>query len=496
MKFFFLDERTKKCWDQSALFGATPWKGGANNMIPLPTMEGTISDGSSASNSSSSRGTVTAEVSYIEETPGQGWNEGQGQRDNSIKRDIPRSFSCGETRLNLGVLSNSRKRRDAGNDELLYRRSFGTPYKNGGNSREPDLSKLLPFVDASVPILIDDEPAPPAAVADDYDGWSALVDSFYSGTGKTDENLACRRGKGGFLADRFKVPVLRMLFLSKLDGNCFDGNHLTRWIIAKRIEHSVDLIGILGYSSQEIEYSESSSYLEERAIQGDLSVSISLLEGICPRVVFVPGPYDPNLLRVTRSANKTEDRRLHLTNNSYHLYRHGLKLADDLLLVDPSSFRHDCLSNYQPFLVCKDWNIWNFHALHRLSGPIVSWKNPSVSTLANSTEKKEKEASVENNVKRNELEDMGFIAMASVERNENAVSLDPTWMNLLKHRCLFGVEYGGEESEVVWTNPEQKQANILLGNFSRNGQFVMVEITRRWQSPYHWTLHSIQKLKL
>ncbi|GJD06294.1 hypothetical protein Gasu2_07190 [Galdieria sulphuraria] len=480
-------------------------------MASTPTaMEGSTSDGSSGSNNSSnSGGAVTAEVRYIEETPVQKLNDEIAQLGSVIRRDIPRSFSCGETPVNAAVSSNSRKRRDSGNDGELYRRSFGSKYK-GSNYKGPDLSKLLPFVDASVPIVIDDEPAPPAAVADDYDGWSALVDSFYSGVGKTNNKLStslgggCRRGKGGSLAERFKVPILRILFLSKLDGNCFDGTHLTRWIIARKLEHSIDLIAILGYSSQQSEYPVSSVELQERAIQGDLSVNISLLEGICPRVVFVPGPYDPNLFRVTRSANKTKDRRLHLTNNSYHLYRHGLKLADDLLLVDPASFRHDYLSNYQPFLVCKDWNIWNFHALHRLSGQIIPWneqkegnfRNSMETPLLHANEKTQKQSSLENNVKRNELEDIGIIAVMSCEKKQGFVSLDPIWANVLKPRCLFCVEYGNDEPEIVWTCPEHKQANIYAGNFSRNGEFVMVEITRSWQSPYRWMIHSVQKLKL
>ncbi|GJQ12381.1 hypothetical protein GpartN1_g4172.t1 [Galdieria partita] len=473
--------------------------------------EGETLDDSSGSNSSNSRGAVTVEVKYVEEKPGvQKLNNKNAQLGNVMKRDIPRSFSCGETPVNSVVASNSRKRRDSGNDEELYRRSLGSQYKNG-TYKDPDLSKLLPFVDASVPIVIDNEPMLPAAVADDYDGWNALVDSFYSGVGKTSNKSStflgggCRRGKGGFLAERFRVPILRILFLSKLDGNCFDGTHLTRWIIDRKLEHSIDLIGILGYASQQTEYSVSSIELQERAIQGDLSVNISLLEGICPRVVFVPGPFDPQLFRVSRYANRMKDRRLHLTNNSYHLYRHGLKLADDLLLVDPASFRQDYISNYQPFLVCKDWNIWNFHALHRLSGQLVSWKEQVEGGLYSSkeeasslhaNEKTDKRTSLENNVKRNELEDMGVIAMMSCERKQGLVPLDPIWVNILKHRCLFCVEYGSDESEIVWTCSEQKQANIYPGNFSKNGEFVMVEITRSWQTPYRWMIHSVQKMKL
>lgn len=253
-------------------------------------MEEASSDVSSGSNSSNSREIVTAEIRYIEETPIQRSSERNLQRGSLLKGDIPRSFSCGETPVNSVLGSNSRKRRDSANDEDLYKRSFGSQYKSG-NGKEPDLSKLLPFVDASVPVVIDDEPTLPAAVADDYDGWNALVDSFYSGVGKTNNKSCalvgggCRRGKGGFLAERFKMPVLRMLFLSKLDESFFDGTHLTRWILAKQLEHSIDMIGVLGYSSKPLEYPVSSAELQERAIQGDLSVNISLLEGICPRVV-------------------------------------------------------------------------------------------------------------------------------------------------------------------------------------------------------------------
>lgn len=191
-----------------------------------------------------------------------------------------------------------------------------------------------------------------------------------------------------------------------------------------------------------------------------------------------------------------------MTNNSYHLYRHGLKLADDLLLVDPASFRHESVSNYRPFLVCKDWNIWNFHALHRLSGQIVSWKERKSGISGTSSEtnnfraEEKKETNLSNNVKRNELEDMGVVAMMSSEDNQGTASFDPIWTNILKRRCLFCVEYGSDEPQVVWTCSEQKQATIYPGNFSRHGQFVIVEITRSWQAPFPWIIHSVQKWNL
>eukprot|EP00871_Galdieria_phlegrea_P004953 jgi/Galph1/5459/GphlegSOOS_G4096.1 len=382
----------------------------------------------------------------------------------SKRRNIPRSFSYGASYVDTSKDSISRgRRRRRGSEDDLYKKTLYITHK-GESSVEKDYSKLLPFVDSSVQIILDNDfSVKPVSVGVGHGGWNET---------------------GGMLSQRFRVPTIRMLFLSNLDGSFFDGTHLTRWILRNNLQHEIDLIGILGYCSfSRGDANGNLSEQQQRAIQGDLATHISLLEGICVRVVFVPGPYDPDIFRLTRSSKPTEDSRLHLTNNSYHLYRHGLKLADDLLLVDPSSFRMDTRSNRSPFLLCKDWNIWNFHAMHRLS-PSIVWL------------KERKEKIGENDSKQR----VGVITMMSYcknSENENP-PYDSLWTDLLRHHCLFKVEYGKSElnSDFVCTSAERKEVTIYPGNFSTRGEFVLAEITRHKESPHQWIVKAIQRKNL